>query len=93
MKLRRLQYLWGCKLTGYLVLLAMLFSLAGGALSSAPVYADHTGGPSVDGNTLVSSISVTLELSKDTAQPGDSVTASGRADANTWVSIKVLDSA
>jgi hypothetical protein len=37
--------------------------------------------------------SVTLELSKYTAQPGDSVTASGTADAGAWVSIKVVDSA
>ncbi len=36
---------------------------------------------------------VTLELSKYTAQPADSVTASGKADAGAWVSLKVVDSA
>ncbi len=50
-------------------------------------------GPSVDVKTLVSTVNVTLELSQYTAQREDSVTASGTADANTWVSIKVLDSA
>jgi hypothetical protein len=36
---------------------------------------------------------VTLELSTDTACPGDSIVATGTADANNWVSIKVLDEA
>jgi chitodextrinase len=54
---------------------------------------ESTGGPSVTVTTTSSVVSVTLELSKYAAQPGDSVTASGTADADTWVSIKVLDSA
>ena len=36
---------------------------------------------------------VSLTLSNDTAIVGDSITASGSADSDTWVSIKVLDSA
>jgi type 1 fimbria pilin len=36
---------------------------------------------------------VTLELNTDTACPGDSIVATGTADANNWVSIKVLDEA
>jgi hypothetical protein len=35
---------------------------------------------------------VTLELSSGEAVPGDSVTASGAANANTWVVVKVVDS-
>ncbi|MGI5876942.1 MAG: S-layer homology domain-containing protein, partial [Dethiobacteria bacterium] len=34
---------------------------------------------------------VSLYLTRITVSPGDSVTASGTADANTWVSIKILD--
>ncbi len=36
--------------------------------------------------------SVTLSLSQDSALVGDSITASGGADPNDWVSIKVVDS-
>ncbi|TEB07050.1 Chitinase A1 precursor [Pelotomaculum schinkii] len=54
---------------------------------------ESTDGPSVPVRTLVSSVSVTLGLSKYTAQPGDSLTATGTADANAWVAVKVVDSA
>ncbi|MDH7574058.1 MAG: S-layer homology domain-containing protein [Clostridia bacterium] len=36
-------------------------------------------------------VDVTLSLSRTEASVGDSVTASGEADANTWVAIKVVD--
>jgi len=35
---------------------------------------------------------VTLALNPETACPGDNVTASGAADAATWVSVKIIDS-
>lgn len=43
--------------------------------------------------SLAFAADVGLDLSCDTAKPGDSVIASGTADIDTWVSIKVLDSA
>ncbi|MFA5383948.1 MAG: S-layer homology domain-containing protein [Eubacteriales bacterium] len=46
----------------------------------------------VDGN-LLPETTVTLNLSKNNAAAGDSVTASGTASPNDWVPIKVLDSA
>ncbi len=42
---------------------------------------------------LVFAADVTLELSVDNVKPGNSVTASGTADPDTWVSIKALDNA
>jgi hypothetical protein len=47
----------------------------------------------VDGNLLPVQITVTLNLSKNSAAAGESVTASGTAPPNDWVFIKVLDSA
>jgi len=35
---------------------------------------------------------VSLHLSSSTANPGDTITASGTNDPNVWISIKVLDS-
>ncbi len=43
--------------------------------------------------SLAFAVNVSLSLSRNTANPGDSVTALGTADADTWVTIKVLDSA
>jgi len=43
--------------------------------------------------SLAFAADVSLDLSNTTVKPGDSVIASGSADANTWVSIKILDSA
>jgi len=43
--------------------------------------------------SLAFAVNVTLTLSSNTANPGDSVTASGIADPDTWVAIKVLDGA
>lgn len=43
--------------------------------------------------SLAFAVNVTLTLSSNTANPGDSVTASGIADPDTWVTIKVLDDA
>lgn len=42
---------------------------------------------------LVLAADVSLNLSQDSAAVGDSITATGQADPETWVSIKVLDSA
>ncbi|MDD3652584.1 MAG: Ig-like domain-containing protein [Desulfotomaculaceae bacterium] len=52
-----------------------------------------TDGPSVTATTLDETpYIVTLNLSKSTAEAGDSVTASGTAKPNDWVPIKVVDS-
>ncbi len=65
------------KKTTILLIATMLF-----ALLIAPAASNAAGGAEV-----------ALHLSRITACPGDSVTALGRADANEWVSVKVLDSA
>lgn len=41
---------------------------------------------------LAFGVNVSLTLSKDTAKVGDSITATGTADSNSWVSVKVVDS-
>lgn len=43
--------------------------------------------------TVAFAVNVTLTLNPGTARPGDSVTASGTADADTFVPIKILDGA
>lgn len=59
-----------------------------GVIQPAKVWASDAE-PSVS----VVATSVSLALSSDIANPGDNVTASGSADPNTWVSIKIVGSA
>lgn len=65
------------KMVNFMLLLALLVSLI---LLSNPLtaVAETTSG-------------VTVSLSHDTARPGDSVTVSGVAAPNTWVSVKAVD--
>ncbi|WP_161823379.1 PEGA domain-containing protein, partial [Sporotomaculum syntrophicum] len=64
---------------------------------SKPGYKETTGTITITDRdetiTVTLETSISIELSKDTAQVGDTVTASGKTAPNAWVPIKVVDEA